>query len=1038
MFRVFRLALILVLMAFVGVAPPVRAEYDQDAEIQRLINQAREDIDKTNQAIEELKTKREQLGASFLDLNQSSAEIAELLRRVRMIDARNKAMMTIKAGLPFTAVNVPGKAAEIATQIAVDVGSQFLQQKFPHLFDTSVRAVLPKVGASAVAAVQHLNWVMSLTDQEMAGKIRADNPEVAQDDSAWRRFVTGGGVTDDLMALKRAQYIIEAGAKAEGAIEQLKRALAERQRLMLQAIAELEKEVERRKEDIRSWERNREVARVYGLLSTLPRTDPVQVNAEAIRSFGAATGMLDDAWNRLSDNKLDCGSFRNMMWAASYGAEQTWFNQSRDIWNGCNGDNQCYAQRVAPVWNAYQRVVELRDRIHQRVRDVDEQQAQPFIRRLAELRGREIATQKWPNQPGTLRVGDTSGDGLAIALFDYIPAAPEHVIEDWMPIQIGGLSSDAFRFPEYSMLSAAERGLEQAKYLRELIEQTQKSGEKSASDASAAANDAAQLARELEPKVHFWGCVSNGALSTDTLGWLKTFEPAYAAQYAISRDLASRWTKAAREREQKWQQIISALQAEKPLMDFWAKASTLMGQLSQVTRDEYRPGSTLVDVVRNAGITSVMIRTLQETVPLLGNEEYAEKFLMRMVPGEAEYDPALRKILNAGELERLRDQLKKMAAHDNDGYAKYTSLYRTVTRMEKELAEKTRALSQTLVGIAGEGVAIGAPTVISESGLPPPEDLLDPSDWAFQLLDTYSKLALRFHELTDHLAPWAIVPGRKLKELAEKLEKEGPSLMAAGEEDFISRINVYNRDSTLLLHEATRGGKLGPKSLASRAYARVVNLVNEISTRYFSGKRIAKLGQELTRAVRDIDAFLASPDGGGGPAQAGVWVGVVDSLLAPGGEADQLRADSGIAGLWSQLASQRGKLANYQSRGGDAAVRKLYQDFAEAYQTKALGRLTRFLANDWKAADGADRTDLEDILANSFRVFDRIQFSITNLSIQPIDGGRFQASYTVTITGTIHAMNMKHQESSNVEDTVVMTPEGARIQSTRGGRLWLQ
>ena len=71
-------------------------------------------------------------------------------------------------------------------------------------------------------------------------------------------------------------------------------------------------------------------------------------------------------------------------------------------------------------------------------------------------------------------------------------------------------------------------------------------------------------------------------------------------------------------------------------------------------------------------------------------------------------------------------------------------------------------------------------------------------------------------------------------------------------------------------------------------------------------------------------------------------------------------------------------------------------------------------------------------------MFDRIQFSITNLSIQPIDGGRFQASYTVTITGTIHAMNMKHQESSNVEDTVVMTPEGARIQSTRGGRLWLQ
>jgi hypothetical protein len=1036
--RVFRLVLILVLTACVGVAPPARAEYDQDAEIQRLINQAREDIDKTSQAIEELKAKRELLRSSFLDLNQSGAEIGELLRKVRMVDARNKAMMIVKGGLPFTAVNVPGKAAEIATQIAVDVGSQFLQQKYPRLFDTSVRAVLPKVGESAVAEVKKLNWVMSLSDQEMAGKIRADNPQVAQDESAWRRFVTGGGVTDDLMALKRAEYIIEAGTKAEVALEQLKRALAERQRAILDAIAELEKEVERRKEDIRSWERNREVAQAYQLLSSLPRAESVQVNPEAIRSFDAASQLLDNAWNQLSTNKLDCGSFQNMLWAASYGAEQAWFRQSRDIWNGCNSDHQCYSQRVAPVWNAYLRVVERRDRIQQNVNDTNEQQAQPFIRRLAELSGRTIATQKWPNQPDTLRVGDTSGDGLANALFDFLPVAPEAMVEDWMPIHVGGLSSDAFRFPEYSMLSAAERGLEHTKRMRELIEQTQKTGEKSASDASAAASDASQLAKDLEPKVHFWGCVSNGGVSTETLGWLKTFEPAYSAQYAINRDLANRWSKAARDQEQKWQQVASALQAERPLMEFWGKASLLMAELSQVTRDEYRPGSTLVDVVRNAGITSAMIRALQEAMPQLGNEEYAEKFLMRMVPGEAEYDPTLLKILNAGELERLREQLKKMAAHDNEGFAKYTSLYRTVTRMEKELAEKTRALSNRLVDIAGEGMAIGAPTVITGSGLPPPEDLLDPSDWAFQLLDIYSKLALTFHELTDHLAPWAIVPGRKLKALADKLEKESPSLMAADESDFISRINVYNRDSTLLLHEATRGGKLGPKSLASRAYARVVNLVNEISTRYFSGKRIAKLGQELTRAARDIDAFLASPDGGGGPAQAGVWVGVVDSLLAPGGEADQLRADSGIASLWSQLASQRGKLANYQSRGGDAAVRKLYQDFAEAYQTKALGRLTRFLANDWKAADGADLTDLEDILANSFRVFDRIQFSITNLSIQPINAGRFQASYTVTIIGTIHAMNMKHQESSNVEDTVVMTPEGARIQSTRGGRLWLQ
>ncbi|OYY92413.1 MAG: hypothetical protein B7Y41_15945 [Hydrogenophilales bacterium 28-61-23] len=120
------------------------------------------------------------------------------------------------------------------------------------------------------------------------------------------------------------------------------------------------------------------------------------------------------------------------------------------------------------------------------------------------------------------------------------------------------------------------------------------------------------------------------------------------------------------------------------------------------------------------------------------------------------------------------------------------------------------------------------------------------------------------------------------------------------------------------------------------------------------------------------------------------------------------------------------------------SVRKLYADFTEAYQAKALGRLTRLLVRDWKAGDGADVSDLEDNLSNSFRVFDRIQYAIGNLNISPLDAGRFQVSYTVTITGQIQGMNMKHQESSNVTDTVVLTPDGPKIQSTRGGKPWLQ
>jgi len=121
------------------------------------------------------------------------------------------------------------------------------------------------------------------------------------------------------------------------------------------------------------------------------------------------------------------------------------------------------------------------------------------------------------------------------------------------------------------------------------------------------------------------------------------------------------------------------------------------------------------------------------------------------------------------------------------------------------------------------------------------------------------------------------------------------------------------------------------------------------------------------------------------------------------------------------------------------AVRQLYQDFAEAYQARNLARLTRMMSPDWQASDGSDLTDLEDNLGNSFRVFDRVQFRVDNLSIQPQGHGLFRVTYSVTISGQIFQMDMKHQETSNIEDLVQVGADGtARIRSTRGGQFWLQ
>lgn len=133
-----------------------------------------------------------------------------------------------------------------------------------------------------------------------------------------------------------------------------------------------------------------------------------------------------------------------------------------------------------------------------------------------------------------------------------------------------------------------------------------------------------------------------------------------------------------------------------------------------------------------------------------------------------------------------------------------------------------------------------------------------------------------------------------------------------------------------------------------------------------------------------------------------------------------------------RLAAQQAAQVSLES------VHKLYADFSDAYQAKNLGKLTRLMAKDWKAADGSDLYDLEDILDNSFRVFDRIAFQIKGMRISALDGNRYSVSYDVTLTGEIRQNNLTHRESSQVEDIVSIGPEGARISSTRGGQLWMR
>lgn len=151
----------------------------------------------------------------------------------------------------------------------------------------------------------------------------------------------------------------------------------------------------------------------------------------------------------------------------------------------------------------------------------------------------------------------------------------------------------------------------------------------------------------------------------------------------------------------------------------------------------------------------------------------------------------------------------------------------------------------------------------------------------------------------------------------------------------------------------------------------------------------------------------------------------------------QQQAQQAAAASQSVQPAQQMAAALQQSQDsvGDGLVRKFYQDFVGAYQSRNLPQLLRFVAPEWRAEDGSDLRDLENNLGNSFRLFESIQVSISGLSVRDTGTG-YQASYTIKLVGQMRRMSKSHEESAQVVDTLVSTPEGFKIQRTSGGLNW--
>ncbi|GEM_PF-940547 len=139
----------------------------------------------------------------------------------------------------------------------------------------------------------------------------------------------------------------------------------------------------------------------------------------------------------------------------------------------------------------------------------------------------------------------------------------------------------------------------------------------------------------------------------------------------------------------------------------------------------------------------------------------------------------------------------------------------------------------------------------------------------------------------------------------------------------------------------------------------------------------------------------------------------------------------------AQRAARAAEEQKKQAVANIALVKDFYTRFKEAYEERNDSRVMSMISDAWQAGDGTTLSDLQMTLRRTFKTFDEIRYNIQNLSITPLQNGRYRVSYDVTITSRIYKRNLKHEEKSSINEEVTIDGSGkAKISKTLGGRFW--
>lgn len=1051
---------------------PAGADYDPIAELRARADKLREDQAKAKEALAAVEGKARDL---LNQRNEVATQLEKLKReqiRVRGFQLWNAFVGSMGASFDVMQKVNPGANAFVAAAGFVTdrvYSAMNTSGDIParlNRLDDKVKSLSPKL--------RMLQKAYSMTPQEVADQLVArgmientwlqgwkDTPEkIAESKSV----VTGKGT-----------FILEAMGPA---ISELESILGDMDGIMdslMRQTPGLRLETKRLPTELHDVERQIQLQEQLKRSVIPPLPEPATVDMNAAKEYSAAAQEVVQSLRDLSANQIGCQENWRRMSAAQNGAYRTYNQRVSAAYNsvarscGSNWSEACSA-----AWQAFYNYASAESKA---VRDalksaqdtnrafIDSERDGPVSSFNSAMQSLLDSTLFIRGEEKKLRELYLSGSGLAYQAWgDFLWGNIS--IPIWPPV--GTLQGGKKRYENW--LNALEEAMDQ------LNESERRAQDASATAASLSAQTP-NLASQLMNKRALWNCYSwelryaNGMTSPENdLRWLNGFD----AEFQLTAESGKQ--KAADYRDM-LQEALSKARIAAGVMAGEEEALRLVHASIEARRTALQAyGTGQMDVsgtqVRNYleafKISTEGIKTLERMIQEFGDAKKLEAYARTLIWGEPTYNPKALYVVDRKFVEQLRKSVGQMAASIQNAREAYQNARQRAEDADRAFSGRVSSMRSAMESVLPEqAILLDADALFKEvldrlwwdsiwsggprydrnlaSGLlPDPAEFGDPTFGLLPLMEKFSDVSDKFLALVNPMVEYvknAVREAKEIEKIAERV-KGNTGWTTLSREAFAARVAEVRKEVMEIYEPLSKKNKAwsgSPVDLAMRNFNFAIgslagansvyntaleqaNRLDEISsriTRFLSGGGDIEAGEALSREARSETASNS---------MASAYAAQNGNVKAALG-----RLDSQAQTLANWLLKAHAELAMKQT----GAVQKFYEEFAQTYSSKNLGRLTRMMASDWRT-DGADLADLEDTLDNSFRVFDRIQFRIQGLSIQPAGPDRFEASYTATITGQINQLGLKHEETANVRDTLVNTPEGLKIQSTHGGRLWLQ